>query len=180
MVLHSCISFEMKPKNKIPFWISCSFFCYNLSFLLLTQTFFKKVELIWIENIYIRVIVGRRIFVRMLQGLVERLVDVSMSLTKISSRLDFFFFIVYLPGYVFNSNYCVLDKLKGYQNPSNHIFYKKAEMQIQIVDFYISKTLQIMFLQWQESWNANSNSWLLHLNIFPSCVKYDPICIDQL
>ena len=37
-------------------------------------------------------------FVRMLQGLVEGLVDVSMSLTKLSSRLDFFFFIVYLPS----------------------------------------------------------------------------------
>ena len=34
----------------------------------------------------------------MLQGLVEGLVDVSMSLTKLSSRLDFFFFIIYLPG----------------------------------------------------------------------------------
>ena len=36
-------------------------------------------------------------FVRMLQGLVEGLVDVSMSMTKLSSRLDFFF-IVYLSG----------------------------------------------------------------------------------
>ena len=35
---------------------------------------------------------------RMLHGLVEGLIDVSMSLTKLSSRLDFFFFIVYLPG----------------------------------------------------------------------------------
>ena len=33
----------------------------------------------------------------MLQGLVEGLVDVSVSLTKLSSRLDFFFFIAYLP-----------------------------------------------------------------------------------
>ena len=37
------------------------------------------------------------IFVRMSQGLVEGLVDVSLSLTKLSSRLDFFF-IVYLLG----------------------------------------------------------------------------------
>ena len=35
-------------------------------------------------------------FVWMLQGLVEGLVDVSMSSMKLSSRLDFFF-IVYLP-----------------------------------------------------------------------------------
>ena len=34
----------------------------------------------------------------MLQGLVEGLVDVSVSLMKLSSRLDFFFFIIYLPG----------------------------------------------------------------------------------
>ena len=33
----------------------------------------------------------------MLQGLVGGLVEISMSLTKLSSRLDFFFFIVYLP-----------------------------------------------------------------------------------
>ena len=45
-----------------------------------------------------RWIICVNIFVRMLQGLVEGLVDVSMSLTKLSSRLDFFFFIVYLPG----------------------------------------------------------------------------------
>ena len=34
----------------------------------------------------------------MLQGFVEGLVDVSLTLMKLSSRLDFFFFIVYLPG----------------------------------------------------------------------------------
>ena len=34
----------------------------------------------------------------MLQGLVEGLIDVSMSLMKLSSRLDFFFLIVYRPG----------------------------------------------------------------------------------
>ena len=33
-------------------------------------------------------------FVRMLQGLVEGLIGVSMSLTLLSSRLDFFFFII--------------------------------------------------------------------------------------
>ena len=36
-------------------------------------------------------------FVRMLKGFVGGLIGVSMSLTKLSSRLDFFF-IIYLPG----------------------------------------------------------------------------------
>ena len=37
-------------------------------------------------------------FMRMLQGLVERLISVSISLTLLSSRLDFFFVILCPPG----------------------------------------------------------------------------------
>ena len=37
-------------------------------------------------------------FVRMLQGLVEGLISVSMSLILLSSRLDFFFVIRYTPS----------------------------------------------------------------------------------
>ena len=38
------------------------------------------------------------IFVRMFQGLVEGLIGVSMSLTMLYSRIDFFFFIICPPG----------------------------------------------------------------------------------
>ena len=44
---------------------------------------------------------------RMLHGLVEGLIDVSMSLTKLSSRLDLLLPYCLSSGYVFNPNDCV-------------------------------------------------------------------------
>ena len=66
---------------------------------------------------------GCNIFVRMLQGLVEGLVDVSMSLTKLSSRLDFFFFIVYLPGMFLKVTYTlglICGSIDGFQIKAIH------------------------------------------------------------